>query len=501
LTQNELAAVLDARTLDLIEQRHVKGLKRRGWLVRRALFCADVLGLSMAFLLAEFFFVHRGGGVDKVGPLGEYVLFFASLPLWIVAAKLYGLYERDEERTDHSTVEDMIDVFHLVTVGVWLLYAVTSIFDFGDPTVGKLFTFWVLAFLSVAGFRILARVYCRRHVSYVQNTLVIGAGDVGQLVARKFQHHHEYGLNLVGFVDDDPKERRDDLGPLVLLGGYDDVPRLVDLLDVERVIFAFSNERAETDLALIRSLDALGVQIDIIPRLFDILTPTATLHQIEGMPVLSLRPVRLSRSSRALKRGVDLILGLIVLAITAPLFAYVAWRIKRDSPGPVFFRQQRLGMNRREFTLFKFRTMACDTTSNEHEEYIRRSANGVVAPEGNGLFKLERRDAVTKVGAWLRRTSLDELPQLINVLRGEMSLVGPRPCLAYETEHFDDHHFERFAVPAGMTGLWQVTARAHATFAESLDMDVAYARGWSLGLDLRLLLKTPLQILRPSGTR
>src|SRR5438105_7560567 len=118
----------------------------------------------------------------------------------------------------------------------------------------------------------------------------------------------------------------------------------------------------------------------------------------------------------------------------------------------------------------------------------------------NGLYKLERGDSITRFGRWLRRTSLDELPQLLNVFLGEMSLVGPRPCIPYETEHFAAHHFERFSVPAGLTGLWQVTARARATFGESLDMDVAYVRGWSFGLDLRLLLKTPFQLLQPKGT-
>jgi lipopolysaccharide/colanic/teichoic acid biosynthesis glycosyltransferase len=145
--------------------------------------------------------------------------------------------------------------------------------------------------------------------------------------------------------------------------------------------------------------------------------------------------------------------------------------------------------------------MKVDTSDDEHREYVRATMNSSAVPSDNGLYKLERGDAVTMFGRWLRRTSLDELPQLINVLKGDMSLVGPRPCLAYETEHFAPHHFERFRVPAGITGLWQVTARAHATFGEALELDVVYARGWSLGLDLRLLLRTPLEALRNEATR
>jgi lipopolysaccharide/colanic/teichoic acid biosynthesis glycosyltransferase len=148
------------------------------------------------------------------------------------------------------------------------------------------------------------------------------------------------------------------------------------------------------------------------------------------------------------------------------------------------------------FDALKFRTMKVDTDDSVHREFIRQTMDAKAAPTGNGLYKLDRSDAITKSGRWLRKTSFDELPQLINVLRGEMSLVGPRPCLEYEVENFEPHHYERFLVPAGITGLWQVTARAHSTFGEALELDVAYARNWSLELDLLLLLKTPTQLIR-----
>jgi lipopolysaccharide/colanic/teichoic acid biosynthesis glycosyltransferase len=150
----------------------------------------------------------------------------------------------------------------------------------------------------------------------------------------------------------------------------------------------------------------------------------------------------------------------------------------------------------KEFTALKFRTMKVDTDASLHREYIRQTMLPGASGAENGLYKLAREDAVTPVGRWLRKTSLDELPQLVNVLKGDMSLVGPRPCIPYETEYFQPYQFERFDVPQGLTGLWQVTARANSSFGEALDMDVAYARGWSLGLDLRLLLRTPFQLLR-----
>ena len=187
--------------------------------------------------------------------------------------------------------------------------------------------------------------------------------------------------------------------------------------------------------------------------------------------------------------------------LTSPLFAFIAWRIRlRLATGPVFFRQERLGQNMQPFTVLKFRTMKRRHRRGPSTgEYIERD-------DGPPTRRRTRTASTSSSGTTrsrasarcLRKTSLDELPQLLNVLRGEMSLVGPRPCLAYETETFAPHHFERFLVPPGMTGLWQVTARAHSTFGEALDMDVAYARGWSLGLDLRLLLRTPLaDFVRP----
>jgi lipopolysaccharide/colanic/teichoic acid biosynthesis glycosyltransferase len=149
-----------------------------------------------------------------------------------------------------------------------------------------------------------------------------------------------------------------------------------------------------------------------------------------------------------------------------------------------------------EFTSLKFRTMQVDTDAKVHRDYISKTMTSAAEANRSGLYKLNRADAVTGFGRWLRKTSLDELPQLINVLRGEMSLVGPRPCIPYEVEHFAPHHLERFLIPQGLTGLWQVTARANSTYGEALDLDVAYVRGWSLGLDLRLLLRTPLQVIR-----
>jgi exopolysaccharide biosynthesis polyprenyl glycosylphosphotransferase len=500
---DDVRAAVDGRTLDIAERRRASLVKRRGWLVRRVLLAADLTALTVAFLITQAFF---GFGVepewwmqDRHPVEMELAIFFATLPGWIVVAKLYGLYRQDEERTDHSTADDLVPVFHMVTVGLWLFLGGAWLTQLAQPEFPKLLTFWFLAIVLVTGARVGGRALCRRHPGYVQNTLVVGAGEVGQLIGRKLLQHPEYRLNLAGFVDAKPPPLRREVADVPVLGGLSDLPSLIQALDIERVILAFGDTPDEEAVTLIHHLKSLDVQIDIVPRLFETVGPGADIHTVEGVPLIGLPPRRLSRSGYFVKRSIDIVAAAVGLVVTAPLFAVVAWKIKRESPGPVFFRQQRLGKNMREFTMLKFRTMRADTDDSAHREYIKQVMEGGVDLEENGLFKLDQREAVTPFGRWMRKTSLDELPQLVNVLRGEMSLVGPRPCMTWDVEHLKPHHFERFIVPPGLTGLWQVTARARSTWAEAMEMDVAYARGWSLGLDIRLLLRTPLQILSGRG--
>jgi exopolysaccharide biosynthesis polyprenyl glycosylphosphotransferase len=497
---DEAVAIVNERTLEIVDRRRESSVvKRRGWIIRRMLLAADLVGLFVAMLFAEWV-IKPTDAMGALNDITEIAVFALTLPAWVFVAKLYGLYDHDEERTDHSTTDDFSGVFHMITVCTWVFAASAYVTGIAHPKGIKLVIFWGAAIGIVSVGRIVARTLSRRHIAYMQNTIIVGAGEVGQLIARKFLQHPEYGINLVGFVDAEPKERREDIGDLALLGAPDRLPALVRLFDVERVIVAFSRESHEETIELIRTLRDLNVQVDIVPRLFEIVGRSFGVHTVEGLPLVGLPTARISRSSRAIKRMIDIVVALVGLALTAPLFLYAAWRIRRESPGPVFFRQRRLGMGMKEFTALKFRTMRADTDDAPHRAYIQQTMSSSATPNGNGIYKLDRGDAVTRFGHWLRKTSLDELPQLLNVLRGDMSIVGPRPCIPYETETFKPHHFERFLVPAGMTGLWQVTARAHSTFGEALDMDVAYARNWSLKLDVSLLFKTPLQMVRPRGT-
>jgi exopolysaccharide biosynthesis polyprenyl glycosylphosphotransferase len=487
------------------ERRAVPGTEtapwrmRRGWLVRRMLLAADIVALTAAFSIVEAFFGKR----QLVGDVGigvETLVFLGLLPIWVFAAKLYGLYDRDEDSATHSTADEVVSVFHLVTAGVWVFYATSWLVGLWNPDQAKLATFWFLSLVSVVVARSGARTLARRQSAYVQNALIVGAGEVGQLIGRKLLQHPEYRINLLGFIDAEPKEKRLDLGDLPVLGSPEDIAEIVRSEHVDRVIVAFSRDGHEEMLDLVRAIRKHEVHVDLVPRLFEAVGANVGIHTLEGLPLVGLPSSRISRSSRALKRSLDILGSAALLALLAPMMLVIAFLIRRDSPGPVFFRQARLGIDLHGFTLLKFRTMHEGTDDAPHREYIKQIMTSDALPGSNNLYKLDRSDSVTRVGRWLRKTSLDELPQLINVLRGDMSLVGPRPLIPYELELFSPHHFERFLVPAGLTGLWQVEARAHSTFGEALDLDVAYARGWSLGLDLRLVLRTPLVMFRKRET-
>jgi exopolysaccharide biosynthesis polyprenyl glycosylphosphotransferase len=485
---DEMHATIDERTLDILDQRRrTATIRHRGWLVRRTLLAADLAGLVLAMFLAEWL-VNRHSNLGVVDARAEVVVFLASLPGWVVVAKLYGLYDHDEERADHSTADDFTGVFHVVTVCTWLFIAGAYVTGLAHPTTAKLLIFWAAAIGLVSCGRAVARTVARRNVAYLQNTVIVGAGEIGQLIAKKVLQHPEYGINLVGFVDSQPKERREGLAHLALLGSPDRLAAIIRLLDVERVIIAFSNESHERTLDLIRSVKDLDVQIDIVPRFFDLVGPGVGIHSIEGIPLVSLPPLRLSRSSHLLKRATDVALTLVGLTALAPVFALIAVAIKLDSRGPVFFRQTRMGCGDRTFRIFKFRSMVAD--ADQLKDDVAHLNKHLVPGGDPRMFKIEDDPRLTKVGRILRRFSVDELPQLLNVVAGHMSLVGPRPLILDEDKYVDAWARRRLDLRPGITGMWQVLGRDDIGFEEMVKFDYLYVTNWSIGADLRLLLKT-----------
>ncbi len=498
LPHGGFAAALDERTLEILERRRTEArVRRRGWLVRRALMWADLVGLSLAFGLSQLLFTARSSDLSRLDTSMEFVLFFGTLPAWLLVAKLYGLYDRDESRANHTTTDDIVGVFHLVTIGAWLLLAGAFLTHVATPAFTKVVLFWALAIPLVGFSRATARSLCRRRISYLQNTVVVGAGEVGQKVARKILQHPEYGINLVGFVDDRPRERHPGLEHLTLIGSPSELPAIVGELDVERVVVAFSNESHERTVDLVRSLNGLEVQIDIVPRLFDLVSPSAVIHTLEVIPLLGMPPLHLSRSSRLLKRTMDVALAGAGLVVLAPLMGVIAVLVKLDSPGPVFFRQVRMGGGGERFRIFKFRTMVAD--ADERKSAVRHLNKHIQPGSDPRMFKIPDDPRVTRLGRFLRRYSLDELPQLINVVRGEMSLVGPRPLILEEDEYVDAWARKRLDLRPGMTGLWQVLGRSDIPFDEMVKLDYLYVTTWSLWHDCRLLFRTVPLVLQGRG--
>jgi exopolysaccharide biosynthesis polyprenyl glycosylphosphotransferase len=491
-SSERIIAAVDERTREIIERKRSTTFKRRGWLIRRLLVLADFAGLTSAFLLSELAMGREGG--RTFGHWSEFALFAAFLPMWVVAAKLHGLYDRDEERADYSTTDDLTGVFVLVTLIAWLYVVGAIALGLAIPNIVRLTIFWAAAVPFITLARVVIRAVARRHPVYVQNTVIIGAGDVGQLVARKLLKHPEYGINVVGFLDRHPTSRRPDVEHLPLLGSPEEIRDVVACCKVERVVVAFANEPDAAFIRVIRTLDDMNVQVDIVPRMFEVVGTGFDARSVEGIPLIGLRPPRLSRSSLFLKRCIDLMIATASLVVLAPVFGVIAALIKLDSPGPVLFRQLRMGAKGQPFFMFKFRTMTVDAESRKREV---ASLNKNAKPGGDSrMFKVVNDPRATDIGRVLRRFSLDELPQLMNVVTGDMSLVGPRPLIIEEDRHVQDWARRRLDIKPGITGPWQVLGRDEIPFGEMVSLDYTYVTRWSLSEDLKLLLRTVPAVVR-----
>jgi exopolysaccharide biosynthesis polyprenyl glycosylphosphotransferase len=458
--------------------------RTRGWLLRRLLLAADLIGLVVSYVVA-LALVPPQSTPDHVAPGWEIALFVVSLPLWVLLAKIYGLYDRDEERTDHSTVDDVVGVFQVVTLGTWGFLVTTHLLGLPHPNTGRLVAFWILAVLLIPLLRAASRAVGRRQSAYIQNVIIVGSGQVAHLLAEKIEKHPEYGLRVVGFVDRDDRAVSGN-GKCALLGTTDELPKLVHDHAVHRVAIAFSTDSHNQTLGVIRSMQDSDVQIDIVPRMFEVLGTNAQLHTIEGMPLVGLPRPRLSGSSRFLKRSFDMVAAAAGLVLLSPIFVAVAVLIKLDSRGPVFFRQVRMGAGGKTFRVFKFRTMAVDAESRKQDVAHMNMHNGGDAR----MFKVPDDPRVTRLGRFLRRWRMDELPQVLNVVSGNMSIVGPRPLILDEDQHVSSWARRRLDLKPGITGLWQVLGASDIPFEEMTKLDYLYVTNWSLREDLRLILLT-----------
>ena len=323
-------------------------------------------------------------------------------------------------------------------------------------------------------------------------TLIIGAGTLGQEIARSFLRHSWMGLETIGFLDDDPAKRGAQIEGLPVLGALSDTPTIVAEHKITDVVIALPM-RAHREMAdLVAQIERLPVNIKAAPDLGPLVFYKMTVESFGDIPLIGLKEPVLKPHQRIVKRGLDIVISFFALLVSWPICAAIAIAIKADSPGPAIFRQPRAGENGKPFTMYKFRSMVLGAEKLERD-LVEKAINH------NQSFKLPNDERVTRVGRFLRRKSLDELPQFWNVLKGDMSLVGPRPELPVLVEHYEPWQRKRFGVPQGMTGWWQIHDRSDKPMYWHTEDDLYYLRNYSLLLDLRIIALTAWAAIRGKG--
>jgi exopolysaccharide biosynthesis polyprenyl glycosylphosphotransferase len=345
----------------------------------------------------------------------------------------------------------------------------------------------------VARFRLRKRLHARRSTgACVQRVVAIGHADSVTGLITELRRDSYHGLDVVAACLTDGSANTD-LAGVPVYGGIDATAQAVRHFDAHTVAVLACPEFTSVRLReLAWELEERGTEVYVAPALLDVAGPRTTIRPIAGLPLLHVDHPELSGGRQALKTLFDRICAAATILLLSVLFIAIAIVIKLDDSGPVFFKQLRVGQNGRGFLVWKFRTMTVDAEQRKHLLAAENEGNGV-------LFKVRKDPRITKTGTWLRRYSLDELPQLFNVLLGDMSLVGPRPALPQETARYGRHMLRRLAVKPGITGLWQVSGRSDLSIDDSVRLDVRYVENWSLLLDLQIIWKTGRAILSGSG--
>jgi len=443
--------------------------EERWSVLRRLLLGADMIAALVGGMVAAAF-----GGMDLLA----LYLFTAAVALgWPAATFVCGLYTAENLSSWASGIGDTSRLVFATLAVSWPLLAIASLLGAEHPVLGA-----VGAASATAAFTVMTRAFARCFIHHSealrQRTVIVGSGVVAGQVVEKLERHSEFGLTPIGIVDDDVHEAEN--LDLPVLGRLQDLSAVLRSRAVDRVIIAFSRADHEELLSSIRACRDARIAVDVVPRLFEFLDGARALDQIGGLPLISIGAHRLSPASRVAKRCLDVVVSGLALLVLAPVFAVVAVAVRAESSGKVFFRQSRSGQGGETFSLIKFRSMFPD--AERRADDFRE--NGVIV-------KGVPDPRITRVGAVLRRFSIDELPQLINVFLGHMSLVGPRPLVLSEAAALGETwHERRLDLRPGMTGLWQVSGRSNIPFHEMLRFDYQYVAGWSLARDLEILLST-----------
>lgn len=477
----------DQGTQDEIpEGRLREATYRRDGIYRRSLAFADVASAAIAVLIGVPIL-----GNDALNPLA-----MLALPLVLVVGKVTGLYDRDEHLIKKTTLDEVPALFWVATLYALLIWLAGDLIvdgQFGrDQAVGV----WALLFASMVTIRALAR-HLAGGLSGEERCLVLGDADTAKWITRRFDEMPGVKARIVARAPMAPEPRSslsgsNGNGSNGHSGLNGSLERLLTAEQIERAIIAPRGEISDDLLNTTRSLKSMGLRVSVLPRLPEVVGSSVELDDVDGITLLGMRRFGLSRSSGAVKRSFDFVgAGLALLAL-APLLAAIAIAIKLDSRGPVLFRQRRMGRHGVSFEMLKFRTMVDGADAQKSALAARNEADG-------GLFKIKDDPRITRVGSRLRAISLDELPQLFNVLSGDMSLVGPRPLVLDEDDRIEGWRRSRLELPPGMTGPWQVFGSARIPLNEMVKIDYLYGANWSLWLDVKTLLRTVPFVLGRRG--
>ncbi|HET7769308.1 MAG TPA: sugar transferase, partial [Chloroflexota bacterium] len=344
---------------------------------------------------------------------------------------------------------------------------------------------WGAIILLLSGFRLVVRwvvAQRRRQGIGLARVLVVGAGHVGKMVMQQIAGRPGLGYQLVGFCDDVAWAQSAQFGRFSCLGSVATLGEVIDSHRVDEVVIALPSAEHEKILEIVSLCRQRGVEFRLVPDTFDLTLGTLEVDDLAGIPLIGLRESALRGVNLALKRAMDVVLAGIALIAAAPILAIVALAVRIESPGPIFYPQLRVGKNG-PFKIHKVRSMYQDADERKAELEQGNEAGGVI-------FKMKNDPRRTRVGRIIRKLSLDELPQVWNVFKGDMSIVGPRPPLPQEVEQYDEWHKRRLEVTPGLTGLWQVSGRSDLPFDEMVMLDLYYIENWSLGLDLKIILQT-----------
>lgn len=450
-------------------------VQRRDRRYRWSLATADVGAVAFAVWLCT----------SVLGSDGPTLAVLLALPAVVLLGKVFGLYERDELVLHKTTVEEAPKLFHLATFYALLFWLAESVVVEGALSSFQVLGLWGALFSASFGGRYLAR-HAAAAISPVERCVLVGEEDAYLRLRDKLALENA----RVELVSHRPLDA-------VLLAGRHRVDegaldRIVAEERVDRLVIATGQDNTAVTLDLVRAAKVTGARVSVIPHMLQVVGTTGVFDEVHGMTLIGVRRFGMTKSSLMLKRTFDLLGAGLGLLIISPLLAVLALAVKLDSRGPVLFGQERVGRDGRRFCMLKFRTMVDGADAMKLD---LRTCNEA----GTGLFKIAGDPRITRVGAWLRRTSLDELPQLLNVLGGKMSLVGPRPLVLDEDEQITGWQRRRLQLTPGMTGHWQIAGSSRVPLAEMVKIDYLYIAGWSLWADVKILLRTVPYILARRG--